>query len=67
MFWYMGYTVIGGLGSFYIGAAIVCAAGTIFVMVIDTVVPKVFDDIHNWSGLIAAFGFLCGFALSHIL
>lgn len=63
----LGYLIIGGLGSFYIGAAIACAAGAIFVMLIDTTIPEAFDEIHNWSGPIAATGFLFAFTLSHIL
>lgn len=63
----LGYLVIGGLGSFYIGAAIACAAGAIFVMLIDTMIPEAFDEMHNWSGPIAAAGFLFAFALGHIL
>ena len=62
----LGYLVIGDLGPFYIGAAIACAAGAIFVMLIDTMIPEAFDDIHNWSGPIAAAGFLFAFTLSHI-
>lgn len=62
-----GYLVIGGLGPFYIGAAIACAAGAIFVMLIDTMIPEAFDEIHNWSGPIAAAGFLFAFGLGHVL
>lgn len=63
----LGYLIVGGLGSFYIGAAIACAAGAIFVMLIDTMIPEAFEEIHNWSGPIAAAGFLFAFALGHIL
>lgn len=63
----LGYLIIGGLGTFYIGAAIACAAGAIFVMLIDTMIPEAFDEIHNWSGPIAGAGFLFAFALGHVL
>jgi ZIP family zinc transporter len=62
----LGYLVIGGLSPFYIGAAVATAAGAIFVMLIDTMIPEAFEDIHNWSGPIAASGFLFAFAMSNI-
>ncbi|MEM5500233.1 ZIP family zinc transporter [Ahrensia kielensis] len=61
----LGYLIIGQLGPFYIGAAIACAAGAIFVMLIDTMIPEAFDDIHALSGPIAAAGFLFAFVASH--
>lgn len=64
---FLGYTVIGTLDPFFIGAAIACAAGAIFVMLIDTMIPEAFDDMHNWSGPIAAAGFLFAFAAGHLL
>lgn len=62
----LGTLVIGGLGPFYIGLAVATAAGAIFVMLIDTMIPEAFDEIHNWSGPIAAGGFLFAFTLSNL-
>lgn len=64
---FLGYAVIGALNPFFIGAAIACAAGAIFVMLIDTMIPEAFEDIHNWLGPIAAAGFLFAFAAGHLL
>ncbi len=63
---FLGYTVIGTLDRFFIGAAIACAAGAIFVMLIDTMIPEAFEIMHNWSGPIAAAGFLFAFAAGHL-
>ena len=64
---FLGYMVIGALGPFYIAAAIACAAGAIFVMLIETMIPEAFEKIHNWSGPIAAAGFLFAFAAGHMV
>lgn len=64
---FLGYVVIGGLPEVYIAAAIACAAGAIFVMLIDTMIPEAFDEMHALSGPIAAFGFLFAFAAGHLI
>ncbi len=63
---FLGYVVIGGLPTVYIAAAIACAAGAIFVMLIDTMIPEAFDEMHALSGPIAAAGFLFAFAMGHL-
>lgn len=63
----LGYAVIGVLDVFWIGAATAVAAGAIFVMLIDTMVPEAFEEIHGLSGIMAASGFLFAFCLSHLL
>lgn len=45
----LGFLVIGDLGPFYVGLAVPAAAGAIFVMLIDTMTPEAFEEIHNWS------------------
>jgi ZIP family zinc transporter len=64
---FLGYVVIGELPEIYIAAAIACAAGAIFVMLIDTMIPEAFDEMHALSGPIAALGFLFAFAMGHLL
>ncbi|MCQ0093738.1 ZIP family metal transporter [Roseovarius sp. M141] len=64
---FLGYTVIGSLAPFWIAAATAFAAGAIFVMLIDTMIPEAFDEIHALSGPIAAVGFLLAFAATHLL
>ncbi|WP_099826878.1 ZIP family metal transporter [Oceaniglobus indicus] len=63
----LGYVVIGGLPRIYIAAAIACAAGAIFVMLIDTMIPEAFDEMQAMSGPIAALGFLFAFGMGHLL
>ena len=62
----LGYVFIGELGPFYTGAASATAAGAIFVMLIDTMIPEAFEEMHALSGPVAAAGFLLAFATSHI-
>ncbi len=64
---FLGYAVIGQLGPFFIGAATALAAGAIFVMLIDTMIPEAFEEIRALSGLIASAGFLLAFAMGHVL
>lgn len=63
----LGYAIIGQMSPFWIGTATATAAGAIFVMLIDTMIPEAFEDIHAWSGPVAAAGFLCAFAMSHMV
>ncbi|MFD0859075.1 ZIP family metal transporter [Roseovarius aquimarinus] len=62
----LGYVVVGQLGLFWIAAATACAAGAVFVMLIDTMIPEAFEKIHALSGPVAALGFLLAFAGSHV-
>ena len=40
------------------------AAGGVTAMLADTMIPEAFEDLHDFTGLIMAAGFLCAFALS---
>lgn len=59
------------LGALFFGAApppvkalITCiAAGGIFAMVVETMIPEAFAETHEMSGLIAALGFVASLAL----
>ena len=62
----LGVGFIGGLGPVVAGAAIAFAAGAILVMLIDTMIPEAFEELHAWSGPIAASGFLFAFTASHV-
>lgn len=64
---WLGYAFIGQFGQFYIAIAVASAAGAILVMIIDTMVPEAFDEIHALSGPIAATGFLLTFIASQTL
>lgn len=64
---WLGYVFIGGFGSFWVAVAVASAAGAIFVMIIDTMVPEAFEEIHALSGPIAAAGFLLTFVATQTL
>ncbi|PID36168.1 MAG: ZIP family zinc transporter [Rhodobacterales bacterium] len=64
---WLGYAVIGGLGPVWVAVAVASAAGAIFVMIIDTMIPEAFEDIHALSGPIAASGFLLTFIAANLL
>lgn len=45
-------------------AIITCiAAGGVFAMIIETMIPEAFEDAHEMSGMMAAFGFVAAIAL----
>lgn len=62
-----GVAFIGGFGPVVTGAAVACAAGAILVMLIDTMIPEAFEELHALSGPIAAVGFLAAFIASHVM
>ena len=64
---FIGYSVIGGMSPTILSAATAVAAGAILVMVIQTMIPEAFEDIHNFTGPIAAVGFLLAFIGSQLM
>ena len=62
-----GYTVFENFSAETQAATTALAAGAILAMLMDTMIPEAFEGTHNYSGLIAAAGFLCSFALSFFL
>ncbi len=64
---WLGYVLIGGFGPFWVAIAVASAAGAIFVMIIDTMIPEAFEEIHAFSGPIAAAGFLLTFISAQTL
>lgn len=64
---WLGYAFIGQFGSFYVAIAVASAAGAILVMIVDTMIPEAFEEIHAVSGPIAAAGFLLTFVASQVL
>lgn len=61
-----GFSFLGQFGDIYIAFAIAVAAGAILVMIIQTMIPEAFEDIHNITGPIAAVGFLVAFSASKL-
>ncbi len=62
----VGYTVFSHFGHEVIAATTAVAAGAIFAMLSDTMIPEAFESAHNYAGLITVFGFLCAFVLSKV-
>lgn len=53
-----------GTAPAHIRAIITCiAAGGVFAMLIETMIPEAFEDAHEMSGMMAAFGFVAAIAL----
>ncbi|MCW9012799.1 MAG: ZIP family zinc transporter [Gammaproteobacteria bacterium] len=64
---WLGFRFLGLFGDTYVAFATAVAAGAILVMVIQTMVPEAFEDIHNITGPIAAAGFLTVYSASVLL
>lgn len=64
---WLGYAFIGQFGPAVVAVAVASAAGAILVMIIDTMIPEAFEEIHAASGPITAAGFLLTFAATHLL
>lgn len=62
-----GYAVIGALGPFYVTLAVTTAAGAVLVMIIDTMVPEAFEELHGVTGLVTALGFIMTFVATTLL
>ncbi|GAC14018.1 ZIP family metal transporter [Aliiglaciecola lipolytica] len=64
---FAGFTLLGQLGDTYIAFALALAAGAILVMIIQTMIPEAFEDMHDITGPIAAVGFLVAYSASELL
>ncbi len=60
-----GYLLLGDLRPEGVSVIRAIAGGAFLVFIVDTMIPEAFAEDHNAAGLIAALGFLTGFALSH--
>lgn len=60
----LGFTAFAHAPASVVAATTAVAAGGILAMLVNTMIPEAFKEDHNWSGLIAALGFLVSFALS---
>lgn len=59
-----GYSLFQNVPAEVQAATTALAAGGILAMLIETMIPEAFEGTRDWSGLIAAAGFLVSFALS---
>lgn len=63
---WLGYRFLGALGPAYVAFAMATAAGAILVMIIQTMIPEAFEEMHGFTGPIAACGFLVAFSASQL-
>lgn len=63
---WLGFAVIGALGPQWTAIAVASAAGAILVMIVDTMIPEAFDELHGLSGPLAATGFLLTFVATQL-
>ncbi|MEP5516887.1 MAG: ZIP family zinc transporter [Bauldia litoralis] len=61
----VGYLVFAGLSSTATALMQAVGARALLAMIADTMIPEAFEETHDAAGLVAAIGFLVGFALSH--
>lgn len=61
-----GFSFLGQFGDTYVAFATAVAAGAILVMIMQTMIPEAFEDIHSITGPIAAVGFLTAFSASKL-
>ena len=60
----LGYVALGDASPQLIAWITAVAAGAILTMIADTMIPEAFQNTHDWTGLIAAAGFLTAFTIS---
>lgn len=60
----IGYTAFNGFSVGLIAATQAMAAGAILAMIVDTMIPEAFEEVHDFTGLVTVAGFLAAFALS---
>jgi ZIP family zinc transporter len=61
----VGYAAFAELPPEIVAVTQSIAAGALLALIADTMIPEAFAETHDAAGLIAALGFLSGFALSH--
>jgi len=59
-----GYVLFQDLSPDIIAATTAIAAGAIFSMLVDTMIPEAFEQTHDFAGLITVAGFLAAFVLT---
>jgi len=58
-----GYSLLGGASPPVLSGISALAAGAIFAMIADTMIPEAFDDAHLFTGLILVAGFVTALSL----
>jgi ZIP family zinc transporter len=61
-----GYAVFGALPPFIVAVTTAVAAGGMLAMIVDTMIPEAFAEIHYWARRFVVLGFLISFTLSKV-
>ena len=62
-----GYAVFGAFSPFIVAAATTAvAAGGMLAMIVDTMIPEAFAEVHHWARRFVVLGFLVSFTLTKI-
>jgi len=61
-----GYSLFRGLSPDVVAATTAVAAGAILTMIVDTMIPEAFEQVHDFAGLITVAGFLVSFIISKL-
>jgi ZIP family zinc transporter len=62
----LDYALFGYFSADIVAVTTAVAAGAILVMLVDTMIPKAFEEAHNFAGLITVVGFLVAFILTKL-
>jgi zinc transporter, ZIP family len=62
----LGYGAFAGFTPSVIAVTLAIAAGAILAMVADTMIPEAFAEARDYTGLLAAFGFLTAFLFAKL-
>jgi ZIP family zinc transporter len=62
----LGYVGFRGLSPDTVAATTAVAAGAILAMIVDTMIPEAFEQVHDFAGFITVAGFLLAFVISKL-
>ena len=62
----LSYIIFSHTDKHILAGALGVASGALLAMIADTMLPEAFNEMHEWTGLVMALGFLLSFILSHM-
>jgi ZIP family zinc transporter len=62
----IGYSAFQNFSADVVAATTAIAAGAMIVMIVSTMIPEAFEEVHSLIGLITLLGFLISFILSKL-
>jgi ZIP family zinc transporter len=61
-----GYAVFDAFSPFIVAATTAVAAGGMLAMIVDTMIPEAFAEVHQWARRFVVLGFLVSFTLTKL-